>query len=205
VVRQAARTGLSKMNMPGRLQQNTRRVRAGKAIIAYVENYIPISGKMQSYAVCPGVGCRPVRHGSFTGGRKSIRDLPQEFRCVERGLWGVRRHHGIAAVDLSFRVHFHLRRLLLRRPGRRAFRAGGKPGERAKKGELNHEDKNSFPGTIKTIPTSFMELFLRKLKIEGYPWQFSLDWRKPGPGPRGVPISVLSFGPSARSFWCSPR
>jgi hypothetical protein len=141
------------MNMPGRLQQNTRRVRAGKAIIAYVENYIPISSKMQSYAVCPGVGCRPVRHGSFTGGRKSIRDLPQEFRCVERGLWGVRRHHGIAAVDLSFRGHFHLRCLLVRRPGRRAFRAGGKPGERAKKGELKPmKTKILSPERLKQYP-----------------------------------------------------
>ena len=42
------------------------------------------------------------------------------LRHVERGLRRVWRDHGVAAVDLSFRVRFHLRRLPLRRPGRSA-------------------------------------------------------------------------------------
>jgi YihY family inner membrane protein len=59
---------------------------------------------------------RPTRFG----GRESVCDLPGRLRHLERGLRGVWRDAGVAAVDLSFRVRFHLRRLPLRRPGRSA-------------------------------------------------------------------------------------
>ncbi|MDZ7595833.1 MAG: YhjD/YihY/BrkB family envelope integrity protein [Thiobacillus sp.] len=60
---------------------------------------------------------------ALAGGRKSIRALSQAFRHVKRGLWDVRRDHGLAAMDLSFREHFHIRRLPVRRAGRSAFSA----------------------------------------------------------------------------------
>ncbi|MFH0730378.1 MAG: cation-transporting P-type ATPase [Pseudomonadota bacterium] len=72
---------------------------AGKAVIAYMESYVPIS-------------------------RKSLHHLSEGLRHVERGLRGVWRNHGVAAVGLCFRMHFHLRRLPVRGPGRNSFRTG---------------------------------------------------------------------------------
>ena len=75
---------------------------------------------------------------ALAGGRKSIRDLPHELRHLQRGLRSVWRDHGVAAVDLPFRVHFHLRRLPVRRSGRRASSAGGN-NDGTDHEELNHD------------------------------------------------------------------
>ena len=57
-------------------------------------------------------------------GRESVRNLPAGLRHVERGLRSVWRDHGVAVVDFLFGVHFHLRRLPLRWPGRSARTTG---------------------------------------------------------------------------------
>lgn len=95
-----------------------------------------------------------MRHGSLAGGRKPIRDLPQELRQVKRGLWGDQRVYGVAAVDLLFRMHFYLRRLPVRRSSRRSFSTGGKKYAALKKGELSHDDKLILRNySIRWIPT----------------------------------------------------
>ena len=47
------------------------------------------------------------------------------FRHAERGVRGVWRDHGVAAVDILFRMRYDLWRLPVRRTGRSARTAGG--------------------------------------------------------------------------------
>ena len=68
-----------------------------------------------AYSVCRSLGRRSVLYNSFASKRKSVRDLSEKLRHLERCLRDVWRNHGIAALDLSLRMHFHFWSLLVRR------------------------------------------------------------------------------------------
>ncbi len=57
----------------------------------------------------------------YRGGRKSVYNLYEGLRHIKRGLRGVWRDHGVAAVDLCFRVRLYFQRLPAFGPGRNAL------------------------------------------------------------------------------------
>jgi len=91
-----------------------------------------------AHVFCRSMGGRPVHHASLAGGRKSVQDLSEAFRHLQRGVRRVRRNHGGVALDLHIRLHCYLRRRRMRRAGRGAFRDCANPPSRTKSSEFDH-------------------------------------------------------------------